>query len=63
MTLNEHKQSMLVNIFDGYAIYSIKENKAVRQSPTATVTADTVALPEGEINHERTDSTTSNYSG
>ena len=50
MTLNEHKQSMLVNIFDGYAIYSIKENKAVRQSPTATVTADTVALPEGEIN-------------
>ena len=63
MTLNEHKQSMLVNIFDGYAIYSIKENKAVRQSPTATVTADTVALPEGEINHERTDPTTSNYSG
>ena len=63
MTLNEHKQSMLVNIFDGYAIYSIKENKAVRQSLTATVTADTVALPEGEINHERTDSTTSNYSG
>lgn len=63
MTLNEHKQSMLVNIFDGYAIYSIKENKAVRQSPTATVTADTVALPEGEVNHERTDSTTSNYSG
>lgn len=54
---------MLVNIFDGYAIYSIKENKAVRQSPTATVTADTVALPEGEINHERTDSTTSDYSG
>lgn len=63
MTLNEHKQSMLVNIFDGYAIYSIKENKAVRQSPTATDAADTVALPEGEINHERTDSTTSNYSG
>ena len=23
---NEHKQSMLVNIFDGYAIYSIKDN-------------------------------------
>ena len=28
---NEHKQSMLINIFDGYAIYQIKENKAIKQ--------------------------------
>ncbi len=25
MTLNEHKQTMHINIFDGYAVYSIKE--------------------------------------
>ena len=35
MTFNEHKQSMLVNIFEGYAIYSIKENQTIRQTPPA----------------------------
>lgn len=29
---NEHKQSMLVNIFDGYAVYSIKDNKAIKEN-------------------------------
>ena len=28
---NEHKKSMLVNIFDGYAVYSIKDNETVKQ--------------------------------
>ena len=32
MTFNEHKKSMLVNFFEGYAIYSIKDNNAVRQN-------------------------------
>ena len=35
---NEHKQSMLINIFDGYAVYQIKENKAVRQNVTTSNT-------------------------
>lgn len=30
MPFQEHRQSMLINIFDGYAIYSIKDNKAAR---------------------------------
>lgn len=28
----EHRQSMLVNIFDGYAVYSIKDNKTVQKN-------------------------------
>ena len=63
MTFNEHKQSMLVNIFEGYAIYSIKENKTVRQNLTASDAASQVALPEGGINSERTDLPTSNHIG
>lgn len=49
MTFNEHKQSMLVNIFEGYAIYSIKENKTVRKNSAA---ADQLTLSEGEIGSE-----------
>lgn len=30
LPFHEHRQSMLVNIFDGYAIYSIKDNKTLR---------------------------------
>lgn len=63
MTFNEHKQSMLVNIFEGYAIYSIKENKAVHHNPTASPAADQMSLPEGGRNVERTDSTTGDYVG
>ena len=29
---NEHKKSMLVNIFDGYAIYAIKDGAAVKKN-------------------------------
>ncbi len=28
---NEHRQSMQVDIFDGYAVYSIKDNTAVKK--------------------------------
>lgn len=60
MTFTEHKQSMLVNIFEGYAIYSIKENKTVRQEPTAPNTAGQLALPEGGLNSERTSPASNN---
>ena len=63
MTFNEHKQSMLVNIFEGYAIYSIKENKAVRQNPTASNAAGQLALPEGGTNSERTDTPAGDHIG
>lgn len=33
---NEHKQSMLINVFDGYAIYQIKENKTIKQDCSKT---------------------------
>lgn len=49
MTFNEHKQSMLVNIFDGYAIYSIKDNKTVRQNKPAIHTAVTTTMSEGGL--------------
>lgn len=62
MTFNEHKQSMLVNIFEGYAIYSIKENKTVKQETTAPNVAGQAALPEGGLGNERTDRT-SDYGG
>lgn len=52
MTFNEHKQSMLVNIFDGYAIYSIKENKAVRQNPAPSIDVGQTALPGGGMIRE-----------
>ena len=63
MTFNEHKQSMLVNIFEGYAIYAIKENKAVRQNPTTANAAGQVALPEGGSNSDRTSPPASNHIG
>jgi len=34
LSYNEHKQSMLINIFNGYAVYQIKENKTVKQNVT-----------------------------
>ncbi len=39
---NEHKQSMQINIFDGYAIYAIKESSA---SGGENVSEDTAAVP------------------
>lgn len=48
MTFNEHKQSMLVNIFDGYAIYSIKDNQSIRK----TEEPQSAALPQGGGSHE-----------
>ena len=32
LSYNEHQQSMQVNIFDGYAIYSIKGNSAPNEN-------------------------------
>lgn len=53
MTFNEHKQSMLVNIFDGYAIYSIKENKTVRQNKPAVQSGAKSNMTEGgRMGHE-----------
>lgn len=53
MTFNEHKQSMLVNIFDGYAIYSIKENKTVRQNKPAVQSGIKSNMTEGgRMGHE-----------
>ena len=60
LTYNEHKQSMLVNIFDGYAIYQIKDNKAVKQTDTG-VNGDTPLLTAGGENDERTNQPNSNY--
>ena len=61
LTYNEHKQSMLVNIFDGYAIYQIKDNKAVKQSDAGA--AQTALLPAGGENNERTDQPNSHNLG
>ena len=35
MPFNEHRQSMQINVFDGYAIYAIKDNTAVKAEPDA----------------------------
>jgi len=35
MPFNEHRQSMQINVFDGYAIYSIKDNTAVKAEPVS----------------------------
>ncbi len=45
MTLTEHKQqSMKISLFDGYAIYSIKEeNKTISPPPPQNATNDTVS--------------------
>ncbi len=40
----EHRQSMQVNIFDGYAIYAIKDN-TVNTAKSATETEDTDTAP------------------
>ena len=40
----EHRQSMQVNIFDGYAIYAIKDN-TVNAAKSATETEDTDTAP------------------
>lgn len=40
----EHRQSMQVNIFDGYAIYAIKDN-TVNTAKSATETGDTDTAP------------------
>lgn len=48
----EHRQSMQINIFDGYAIYAIKDN-TVKSAPTDTDDTDDTEqklLPAAEIN-------------
>jgi hypothetical protein len=40
MPFNEHRQSMQINIFDGYAIYAVKEN-AVEAAEAATAIKNT----------------------
>lgn len=41
----EHRQSMQVNIFDGYAIYAIKDNTARKAEPTSVDSDAQIALP------------------
>lgn len=41
---NEHKQSMQIDIFDGYAIYAIKENSPSEENTDATVSETAVAV-------------------
>lgn len=36
----EHRQSMLINIFDGYAVYSIKDNKTIQKTSSEQALAD-----------------------
>ena len=36
---NEHRQSMQINIFDGYAIYAIKDNKPAPEDKDETSSA------------------------
>lgn len=42
---NEHRQSMQVNIFDGYAIYALKENKADDSSGSSEATDQNAITP------------------
>lgn len=42
----EHRQSMLVNIFDGYAVYSLKDNKTVPIETNGIVPYSADTLPE-----------------
>lgn len=42
---NEHRQSMQINIFDGYAIYAIKDNTAVK-ADAGSDDAESVILDE-----------------
>ncbi len=50
---NEHKQSMQVDIFDGYAIYSVKDTSKQDKEEDASE-ADIPALPEYPGNMNRT---------
>lgn len=52
LPFNEHKQSMKINIFDGYAIYSIHEKQdeeTVNQAPSPSLLP---AIHNGGINNE-----------
>lgn len=55
MTFNEHKQSMLINVFEGYAVYSIKEKKPTNNSPENI--DNQIELQKGEQNDERENTT------
>ena len=46
---NEHKKSMLVNIFDGYAIYAIKDNTTVKKNVTEAGQDQTAGGGEREL--------------
>ncbi|MDL2238362.1 hypothetical protein LJC56_11160 [Christensenellaceae bacterium OttesenSCG-928-K19] len=49
LPFKEHRQSMHVNIFDGYAVYAIKENNAI--STERTQEAPTNYLPDDMANN------------
>lgn len=48
MPFNEHRQSMQINIFDGYAIYAIKDNTAVK-SETVSDEDETAITEENAL--------------
>ena len=41
LSYKEHRNSMQVNIFDGYAVYGIKENEPVKSAESETQSPDT----------------------
>lgn len=43
LPFKEHRQSMQVNIFDGYAVYAIKENSIVSTEKTLEVPASALS--------------------
>ena len=47
LPLHEHKNSMQINIFDGFAIYSIKDNSVVTTPVTAESNAELVPIENG----------------
>lgn len=44
---NEHRQSMQINIFDGYAIYAIKDNNPTKQPEGDEASSSTEAVAGG----------------
>ena len=54
LPFHEHRQSMLVNIFDGYAIYTIKDNEKTKSAaPVPKPVNSTVSTPStGGLSYE-----------
>ena len=54
LPFHEHRQSMLVNIFDGYAIYTIKDNEKTKTAaPVPKPVNSTVSTPStGGLSYE-----------